>query len=281
VSKPEAQSPEGSGPKPGFYVLMTDGGITYEQGRASGQAAIGVVLKDSKYRDVDEISKAIGWARNHHVAEYEALIEGLKLARRHGIDRIRVFLDSALVVNTVNGDWQLRPKDIEDLNDLKDLCARACVLVKEFAYFKMCWVPRGMNVEADALASRALGRGGPLGAPRVIGQTKEAEARKARRTARGTSRWDIESIVAELESNRSSAEAHVARELHDWVLERGWRPTFRKGAVEGSFIPVLEPRGTEHSPFAVYSSGRVEIQFLWLTRPPSTMTTPNVNSCVA
>lgn len=104
--------------------------------------------------------------------------------------------------------------------------------------------------------------------PRVIGQTAEVEARKGRRAARGTRQWDIESIVAELESNRSSAEARVARELHDWVLERGWRPTFGKGAVDGSFSPVLEPVGIEHEPFAVYSSGRIEIQFHWLLRPP-------------
>ena len=104
--------------------------------------------------------------------------------------------------------------------------------------------------------------------PRVIGQTAEVEARKGRRAARGTRQWDIESIVAELESNRSPAEARVARELHDWVLERGWRSTFGKGAVDGSFIPVLDPVGIEHYPFAVYSSGRIEIQFHWLTRPP-------------
>jgi ribonuclease HI len=153
VSEPETQSPKGAGPKPGFYVLKADGGITVEQGQASGQAAIGVVLKDPKYRDVDELSKRIGWARDHHEAEYKALIEGLELARRHGIDRIRVFLDSVLVVNTVNGDWNLEPEH------LKALCTRACFLVKEFIDIKMCWVPREMNVEADALASRALGRG--------------------------------------------------------------------------------------------------------------------------
>jgi ribonuclease HI len=135
-----------------LYVLKTDGGITYEQGRASGQAAIGVVLKDPKYRDVDEVSKAIGWARNHHEAEYRALIEGLNLARSHGIDRIRVFLDSTLVVNTVNGDWKLRPEH------LRDLRATACLLVEEFADIKLCWLPREMNGEADALASTALGR---------------------------------------------------------------------------------------------------------------------------
>jgi ribonuclease HI len=139
-------------PKPGFYVLKTDGGITAEQG-AAGPAAIGVVLKDHKYRDVDEISKRIGWARNHHEAEYKALIAGLELARRHGIDRIRVFSDSALVVNTVNGDWNLQPEH------LKELCVKAGLLVKEFADIRLSWIPREMNLEADALASRALGRG--------------------------------------------------------------------------------------------------------------------------
>jgi ribonuclease HI len=146
------QSPQDRAPKPGYYVLKTDGGIRAEQG-AAGQAAIGVVLKDHKYRDVDEISAPIGWARNHHEAEYKALIAGLELARRHRVDRLRVFSDSTLVVNTVNGDWNLQPEH------LKPLCSKASGLLEEFRDIQLSWVPRGMNVEADALASKALGRG--------------------------------------------------------------------------------------------------------------------------
>jgi ribonuclease HI len=138
--------------KAGFYVLKADGGITRDAGESSGRAAVGVVLKDPRYRTVDEISRSIGHVRNHHEAEYRALIDGLELARRHGIQRIRVFMDSALVVNTVNGDWRVTPLD------LKALCAEAAELVAEFADVKVAWVPREMNVEADALASRALGR---------------------------------------------------------------------------------------------------------------------------
>lgn len=138
--------------KPGFYVLKTDGGMTREPRQASGEAAIGVVLKDPKYRDVDQISKRIGWVKNHHEAEFKALIAGLELARYHGIDLLRVFLDSALVVNTVNRDWKLEPEH------LNVLCARASLLAEEFVDIKTCWVPREMNVEADALASTALGR---------------------------------------------------------------------------------------------------------------------------
>jgi ribonuclease H / adenosylcobalamin/alpha-ribazole phosphatase len=122
-------------PKRGFYVLKIDGGITAEQG-AAGPAAIGVVLKDHKYRDVDQVSQPIGWARNHHEAEYKALIAGLDF-----------------VVNTVNDDWNLQPEH------LADLCVKAGLLFKEFADIKLSWVPREMNLEADTLASRALGRG--------------------------------------------------------------------------------------------------------------------------
>jgi ribonuclease HI len=147
-----AQPGQDPTPKPGYYVLKTDGGIAAERGQAAGPAAIGVVLKDHKYRDVEEISKRIGRVKNHHEAEYKALIAGLELARRHGIDRIRVFSDSALVVNTVKGDWNLRPEH------LKKLCAKAGRLVEEFADIQLAWVPREMNPETDALASRRLGR---------------------------------------------------------------------------------------------------------------------------
>jgi ribonuclease H / adenosylcobalamin/alpha-ribazole phosphatase len=144
VSEPETST--STKLEKGYYVLKTDGGIAAEAGGASGPAAVGVVLKDPNYRDVDQVSKRIGRARNHHVAEYRALIEGLKLARRYGIERIRVFLDSSLVVNTVNGG-NLRPED------LRKLRAKACELVEAFKDIKLCWVPREMNSEADALAS--------------------------------------------------------------------------------------------------------------------------------
>ena len=57
------------------------------------------------------------------------------------------------MVNTVNGDWNLQPEH------LKDLCVKAGRLVKEFADIQLSWVPREMNLEADTLASRGLGRG--------------------------------------------------------------------------------------------------------------------------
>lgn len=142
-----AESPR---PKRGLYTLNADGGIVAEPGQPEGEAAIGVVLRDSDNALVEAISESIGWALDHHVAEFRALIDGLKLARQYGVDKIRVFLDSELVVNTVGGDWDLKPEH------LKSLRSEARALYESFTDRRLCWVPREMNTEADLLASRAL-----------------------------------------------------------------------------------------------------------------------------
>jgi ribonuclease HI len=137
-------------PKPGFHILKTDGGIV--AGKGPRKASIGVVLKDRDYRDVEVLSKAIRRARNHHVAEFRALIAGLEMARRLEIRLLRAYTDSSLVVNSVNGDSNVREEDYRKLR------ARALLQVEEFADFRLCWVPREMNLEAHALADKALGR---------------------------------------------------------------------------------------------------------------------------
>ena len=91
---------DGSSPKTRYHLLTTDGGIVADQpGKMAGEAAIGVVLK----APLEEISEPIGPAKDHHVAEYRALIRGLEAARSRGIEHLRVCLDSALLVNQVNG----------------------------------------------------------------------------------------------------------------------------------------------------------------------------------
>ena len=85
---------DGSGRKTRYHLLATDGGIVADQpDKMAGEAAIGVVLK----APLEEISEAIGPAKDHHVAEYRALIRGLEAARSRGIEHLRVCLDSALL----------------------------------------------------------------------------------------------------------------------------------------------------------------------------------------
>ena len=139
--------------KRGYYLLNTDGGMASDGRRRSGEplgiAAIGVLLRTPRLATVAEISEAIGPA-THNVAEYQALIEGLKLARDHGIERIRVYMDSELVVDQMSGVSAVRQTQLRELREV------ARELVAEFASVRISWVPREMNVEADRLVKKAL-----------------------------------------------------------------------------------------------------------------------------
>jgi ribonuclease H / adenosylcobalamin/alpha-ribazole phosphatase len=139
---------DGAGPVTRYHLLATDGGIVADQpGRMAGEAAIGVVLK----APLEEISEPVGPAKDHHVAEYRALIRGLETALSRGVEHLRVCLDSALLVNQLTGKAQVKAEH------LKPLHKRAASLIRQFADIKIAWVPRKANAEADALASTPLG----------------------------------------------------------------------------------------------------------------------------
>ena len=142
------------GLKRGYYLLNTDGGIASNglrrSGHPLGRAAIAALLRTRRLATVAQISKAIGPA-THNVAEYRALIEGLKLARDYGIQRIRVYMDSELVVDQVNDVSAVRQAHLIELHKV------ASSLVAQFESIRISWVPREMNAEADRLVRDALG----------------------------------------------------------------------------------------------------------------------------
>jgi ribonuclease HI len=137
-------------PRPGLYTLHTDGGIVAASGQSTGTAAIGAVLKNARNLLVEAISKRIGHVDDHHVAEFRAMIAGLRMAKRHGVDKIRVFTDSELVVRSIHDEINLRS------NEHQRLRAQARNIYRTFGDRRLVWVPREMNTEADLLASAAL-----------------------------------------------------------------------------------------------------------------------------
>jgi ribonuclease HI len=147
---PGAEAAEPAGLKRGYYLLNADGG---NAGDPLGRAAIGAILRVRTPRlvTVAQISKAIGPA-THNVAEYRALIEGLKLARDYGVQRIRVYMDSELVVDQVNRVSAVRQEHLSELHKV------ASSLVALFESIRISWVPREWNAEADRLVRDALGR---------------------------------------------------------------------------------------------------------------------------
>ena len=126
-------------------ILHTDGGARGNP----GPAGIGAVLKDRDGNVVGEIGRGIGVATNN-VAEYTALIEGLKLAQAKGVTEIDVRMDSKLVVFQVLGEWKIK-------NDaLRQLAARAERLLRGFDRKSLTYVPREQNAEADKLANQGM-----------------------------------------------------------------------------------------------------------------------------
>src|SRR4051812_3856819 len=130
---PETQAGDHPEPSKRSYLLNTDGSGTGTVDDPA-EGAIGVVLRDPDGRLVGEISERIGPAINTH-AEYRALIEGLKLAHARGIPRLRVFLDSELVVDQVSGRAKVSKEHLGALH------AEACSLLQEFPNVRISWVP--------------------------------------------------------------------------------------------------------------------------------------------
>lgn len=113
-----------------------------------GPMAIGVVLlKNGK--KVKEISKCLNTGTNN-IAEWKALIEGLKLARDKGCKELEVRGDSQLIIKQITGKYRVKS------NNLIPLYEEAKKLTSSFEKLKFKWVRREENTLTDALSNRAL-----------------------------------------------------------------------------------------------------------------------------
>src|SRR3954464_1532951 len=105
----------------------------------------GIVLTSPKGDQLHYVLQ-IHFAASNNVAEYEALVHGIKLAKEIGIRNIECFGDSGLVVQQCTGNW-----DAKDAN-----MASYRFLVQQLSgYFERCefhHVPRANNEAADALS---------------------------------------------------------------------------------------------------------------------------------
>jgi dinuclear metal center YbgI/SA1388 family protein len=138
---------------PGRVRLRVDGG---SRGNP-GPSAIGVVMEDVSGQVLQTLGRAIGRATNN-VAEYRALIEGLKMARAAGAAEVEVLADSELLVKQMRGEYRVKNEG------LKPLHAEATALVRGFVKFSIRHVPREENAMPDRLLNEALDGGGPLAA---------------------------------------------------------------------------------------------------------------------
>ncbi|XP_074327726.1 uncharacterized protein LOC141665638 [Apium graveolens] len=135
---PHAEESLGEFPHP-WCILHMDGAVN------NGGAGAGIVLVSPEGHHLMSVIYFKFYATNNG-AEYEALINGLKIALEMGVRNLIARSDSELVVNLVNGGFQARGPQTE----LYLRCVQR--LIGMFKEVRMECVPREKNSNADALA---------------------------------------------------------------------------------------------------------------------------------
>ncbi|MFE9359106.1 bifunctional RNase H/acid phosphatase [Streptomyces olivaceoviridis] len=131
------------------FIVEADGGSRGNPGPAGYGA---VVLDAATGEALTEAAEYIGVATNN-VAEYRGLLAGLRAA--HALDpsaRVRVRMDSKLVIEQMSGRWKIKHPD------MKPLAAEArSVYPPDQVTYE--WIPRERNKHADRLANEAMDAG--------------------------------------------------------------------------------------------------------------------------
>ena len=111
----------------------------------------GIVLSSPK-GDRLRYALQIHFAASNNVAEYEALVHGLRLAKELGIQRILCYGDSGLVVQRCSGEWDARDANMASYRFLVQQ------LSSYFTDYEFLHVPHVENEATDTLAKISSSR---------------------------------------------------------------------------------------------------------------------------
>lgn len=127
--------------------------ICYTDGASRGnpgKAAIGVVIIHQATKKQYTFSKYLGNHLTNNYAEYSAVIFCLEKLLDADIQSFELRSDSELLINQINGKYQVSSKNIIPLH------RKVMELLKEFKNYSFVHVPRKENKLADQLANQAL-----------------------------------------------------------------------------------------------------------------------------
>ncbi|KAM2080627.1 hypothetical protein ACFX1T_034376 [Malus domestica] len=108
-------------------------------------AGAGIILISPEGIDL-ECSVRLDFPASNNVAEHEALVLGLELAKQLKISRLTVHSDSQLIVGQATEEYMTKNAKIEAYRQLVK------GLVNGFKYFELKQIPREMSKRADQLA---------------------------------------------------------------------------------------------------------------------------------
>jgi ribonuclease HI len=114
-----------------------------------GIGGAGAVITDTADNVLWEGKEYLGHCTNN-IAEYKALLLGLKGALANGFSHLDVYLDSELLAKQINGSYKVKN------HNLKVLMEDVRTLLSSFQSVSVSHVFRCHNAQADRLANRAI-----------------------------------------------------------------------------------------------------------------------------
>lgn len=126
-------------------IVHVDGGARGNP----GPAAAACVISTPDGQILGEHAELLGEVTNN-VAEYRALLLGLRRARELGVTEVEVVNDSELIAKQVNGQYRVKHAA------MRPLYLDAMAALRGFERWSVRTVPRAQNAEADALVNQAL-----------------------------------------------------------------------------------------------------------------------------
>jgi len=114
-----------------------------------GEAGAGITILDALGNELVGTGKYLGQCTNNE-AEYRALLLGIARCREFGSGRIKIHLDSELVVRQVRGEYRVKHPT------LIPLFQQVMQGLSDFASYSITHVRRAENSRADELANQAI-----------------------------------------------------------------------------------------------------------------------------
>ena len=113
---------------------------------ASTQASEGAgVVLISPSKETIHMSYKLDFKTTNNIAEYEALLLGVKAAKEMGIMCMKVFGDAYLIIQQVNNTFQAKNVKLKAYRD------EVWKLRYSFMFFELSYIPRAMNHLTDSL----------------------------------------------------------------------------------------------------------------------------------
>ena len=114
-----------------------------------GPAGAGAVILDQDGRVLARLGRFLGKQTNN-VAEYQALLLGLRRARQIGAREVDVRADSQLLIRQLQGKYAVKNEVLKRLHE------EALALLRSFERYALAHVPREQNELADEMSNRAI-----------------------------------------------------------------------------------------------------------------------------